>query len=173
MGKRKELFTLLGVAAAVAVVSTGLFYGLVINRLGENANNAKAPASVLADGDTLGIPAGMRAVSVNAIASSGIVKLLKAGHRVDVQMVYPIGSKPGATGLRTVVQNLEVYRVEEGQGGREQSAAVVTLLARPDEADVLGLADAAARVRLLLRHPEDSEVTVRKSVELNALTVGP
>ncbi|MCP5117545.1 MAG: hypothetical protein GY953_42525, partial [bacterium] len=43
---------------------------------------------------------------------------------------------------------------------------VVTLLARPEEADVLGLADASAQIRLVLRHPLDDEITPRGSITL-------
>ncbi|MCW5977225.1 MAG: hypothetical protein KIT09_04070 [Bryobacteraceae bacterium] len=168
MGTRKELFTLLGVAAAVAVLSTGLFYGLVVNRLQESAETAEAQAE--RPGDALGIPSGMRAVSVHVVDSSGVVRLLRPGHRVDVQMVYSLAGNPPGTALRTVAQNLEVFRSDDGAPGERPSAPVVTLLARPDEADALGLADTAARIRLLLRHPKDAEISERKSLELTALT---
>lgn len=175
MGTRRELFTLLGVAAAVAVISTGLFYGLVVNKLEEGAQNSKPKTAAGRDSpDGLGIPNGMRAVSVHVMDAGGIVRLLRPGHRVDVQMVYSADGTPGGTGLRTVAQNLEVYRMEQGgEVARDrQSAPVVTLLARPAEADILGLADSAARIRLLLRRPGDREVTERNGVGLPALAGG-
>lgn len=227
---KKNLITLLGVAFVVAIIATGLFYGLVIMRLNQTAEAKKdavvvaahdlAPGAVLSatdvklaargDGDALiagfsseaqvagltvmkavaagrpiardivtsrksargaalGIPAGLRAVSIHVADSTGVVGLLQPGHRVDAQVVYTPGMKPGtSTTLRTVLQNLEVLKVElapeTGRGPRP--LPVVTLLAEPAEADVLGVADAAAQIRLLLRHPLDDEVTARGSIAL-------
>jgi Flp pilus assembly protein CpaB len=102
----------------------------------------------------LGIPKGMRAISVQVHDSSGVLSLLKPGHRVDVQAVYVRGPLDGS--LRTVLENIEVLRVSSA--GQDKSALpVVTLLVTPAEAEVAGLADAIARVRLVLRNPLDQD----------------
>ena len=230
MATKKNLITLLGIAFVVAIIATGLFYGLVAGKLSENAAVSQSsivvaahdlkPGAVLAPSDVklaprssvdalvegfgseaqvtglvvmmsvvagkplirevvaskesargaaLGVPPGMRAVSIHVTDSTGVVQLLKPGHRVDAQLVYTRGDRSGdATTLRTLLQDLEVLRVEpepEVSQGRPV-LPVVTLLARPEEADALGLADAVARVRLLLRHPLDDELTERPSVSL-------
>lgn len=120
-------------------------------------------------GAALGVEPGYRAISVYVTDSAGVVGLLQPGHRVDAQVVQGDGDGRGtATALRTLLQDLEVLNVEPGSdrsaGGAQP--AVVTLLARPDEADALGIADAAAEIRLLLRHPLDREITDRESVTL-------
>jgi len=102
----------------------------------------------------LAIAAGMRAVSVRASDSSGVLRLLRPGYKVDVQVVGPLHGTELM--LRTTLQNLEVLAIDlpDPSGGRP-GAPVVTLLATPSAADQLGLADSAARVRLLLRNPLD------------------
>ena len=47
--------------------------------------------------------------------------------------------------------------------------AVVTLLARPAEADVLAIADSGANVRLILRNPLDEDTKGRSQVSLGAV----
>ena len=233
MGMKKNMVTLLGIAFVVAIVATGLFYGLVVTKLNSTAEANKGAIVVAVrdlkrgavlspedvklaprgngdaliagfaseaqvagltlmepvsanepitremlvskgspQGAALGIPPGLRAVSIHVFDSTGVVSLLQPGHRVDAQVVCTSGHKPGAsTTLRTVLQNLEVLKVEanlETTLGR-RPLPVVTLLASPHEADVLGLADAAAQIRLVLRHPLDDELTARASVALTGV----
>lgn len=98
-------------------------------------------------GVTAAIPPGMRAVSVHPSESSGVVALLKSGSRVDVQVI----DLRGGAGVRRIMEDVEVLSV---QGG-ESSRPVVTLLAPPDQADRLSLADAVEQVRLLARNPDE------------------
>jgi Flp pilus assembly protein CpaB len=53
--------------------------------------------------------------------------------------------------IRTVLQNIQLLSVSTLDNGRP----VANLLVQPEEADLLGLADSAARVRLVLRNPSD------------------
>lgn len=237
MGTKKNLVMLLGIAFVVAIVATGLFYGLVVGKLNATAEarhdvvvvaakdlragTVLAPADVklvsrtsvdaLVDGfgdpaavaglvvmqDTasgeplgreslvskqsshgaaMGVPPGYRAVSIHVTDSTGVVRMLHKGHHVDAQVMYDTNTSTGqATRLRTVLQDLEVLRVEsepESSEGRPV-LPVVTLLARPVEADALGLADAAARIRLVLRHPLDRELTEREPMAIAALVKNP
>ncbi len=235
MTSKKNLITLLGVAFVVAIIATGLFYGLVVNRLNDAAMASRdtvvvaarslAPGRVLSAQDlvvqrssevdslvngfasperltglvvlspigegepiertavasetssrgaALGVPAGMRAVSVHVADSTGVVQLLQGGQRVDAQVVSQRGGN-GLITVRTVLQNLEVLRVEEEAEASEgrPMLPVVTLLATPEEADALAVADAEARIRLLLRHPLDPEITARESVQLSEILRNP
>ncbi len=235
MTTKKNLITLLGIAFVVAIIATGLFYGLVVNKLNDNAlanrdtvvvaaknlepGHVLTPADVNTAprasvdalvsgfdipervsglvvmvpiaagggidktmvasatsslGGALGVPAGMRAVSIHVADSTGVIQLLRTGHRVDAQVVTRSG-RNDVVSLRTVLQNLEVLRVEEKVTASEGRPAlpVVTLLATPEEADVLAVADAAARLRLLLRHPLDPELTDRSSVALAGVLRNP
>jgi len=124
------------------------------------------------EGAGLGIPAGKRAVSVHVTDSSGVVGLLRAGHRVDIQVVR-VREGGGETELRTILENVPVLLVgpAEVTPGRP-ALPVVTLLATPAEADMLALADAAARIRLVLRNPLDEQRGTRTTLALPRLMSG-
>jgi Flp pilus assembly protein CpaB len=49
---------------------------------------------------------------------------------------------------------------------------VVTLLTRPQDVDILAVADSAARVRLALRNPLDQEKPARGSLTLGTVIRG-
>jgi pilus assembly protein CpaB len=224
--KKSNLMTLLGIALVVAIVSTGIFYGLFVNRLSSSTGGkslvvaAKAvkagtlltaadvklipwpdvqlPKGAFASVDQVsgkmvfdglaedepvlesrlasssgagntGIPAGMRAVSVHISDSSGVMALLHVGHHVDAQVIRKNAN--GGAVVRTALENLQVLSVipqveETSQGFR---LPVVTLLAKPNEADVLAAADTGARVRLTLRNPLDEESKPRGSLSLDSV----
>jgi pilus assembly protein CpaB len=223
--KKKNLVTLLGIALVVALVSTGVFYGLFVTKLkSENsgrtlvvaakqleagtvlaASDVKAvawPAEELPQGafekpgqvvgktlfgtlspaepvlttrlasedgggQSAGIPAGMRAVSVHISDSSGVMSLLHAGHHVDVQVILPKSQNTGAL-VRTALESIEVLAVNNKAESNSQgfNLPVVTLLVKPADADVLALADSGARIRLALRNPLDTATRSRATVSL-------
>lgn len=106
-------------------------------------------ASMLAPaaGATAAIPPGMRAVSLHPVDSHGVVALLRAGSRIDVQVVNTRG-EPSA---RRLLEDIEVLSVDRAEAQRP----VITVLASPEQADRLALADALGQVRLLARNPAD------------------
>jgi Flp pilus assembly protein CpaB len=123
-----------------------------------------------------GIPSGMRAVSVHVSDSSGILTLLKAGNKVDVQV---FASKPGEKGqeveARTAFQNIRVLAVgtqaePSSLGGF--NAPVITLLTTAKEADALGVADSFGRIRLALRNPIDDATETKAAMPLAAVLRG-
>ena len=112
------------------------------------------------------VPAGMRAVSVRISESDGLIALLKPGARVDLQAVQ---DRNGGPELRTILQNVEVVAVSpqaQPGGGNRGPVSVVTVLARPDDADTLALADSGTRMRLSLRNPRDTDAGARRSMLL-------
>jgi len=217
---RKNLLPLLGIALAVAILATVVFYGLFLSKFQLGSGTASGPPVVVAardldrgavlksedvkvvnwnrsaplkgaltrpeqvaglnlitavgenepitearvasrqGGGGLGIAAGMRAVSVHVVDSSGVVAMLRPGHRVDVQVVAsPNRDNQQDVRLQTVLQHMEVLAVSpqaENSGGRS-ARQVITLLATPTEADMLGLADSVARIRVTLRNPMDEQ----------------
>ncbi len=229
--KKNNLVKLLGIALVVAIVSTGIFYGLVQSKLSSSTGSGKMlvvaakplkagtvlqaadvktipwPEAQLLKGgyddvskvvgDTVfdaigedepvfeshlasrksgggsGVPEGMCAVSVHVTDSTGVMALLRAGQKVDVQVV--VGRTGTAdkveTAVRTALENLTVLSVtpQVEQGSQGQNLPVVTLLANPAESDVLAAADSGARVRLTLRNPLDQEM--RGSGQLSLGTV--
>ncbi len=229
--KKNNLVKLLMIAFVVAIISTGVFYGLFVNRLSSNTGSGKmlvvaakplksgtilqssdvklipwlgqdlpkgayGSASEVAGNTVLdsisedepvlavrlasnrsgggsGVPSGMRAVSVHVTDSTGVVGMLHAGQKVDVQVVVGHG-KENETSVRTAIEDLQVLSLNPVPEQSSQGAMlpVVTLLAKPSEADVLAAADAGARVRLTLRNPLDDQTDGRGSLSLNAVMRG-
>jgi Flp pilus assembly protein CpaB len=113
-----------------------------------------------------GIAAGMRAVSIRVSESSGVMGLLHAGSRVDLQAV---SERNGPAELRTILQNVEVLRVNpqlEPTANSRFLVPVATLLVPAQYADIVGLADAGARLRITLRNPLDEGTAPRHALGL-------
>ena len=109
-------------------------------------------------GAGLGIPKGMRAMSVMVSDSTGLLTILQRGHKVDVQAVHVRGNVSDVD-VRTILENIEVLRVDpkpENTPGRS-NLPVVTLIIRPTDADRLAAVDSGAKVRLTLRNPLDGD----------------
>jgi Flp pilus assembly protein CpaB len=115
----------------------------------------------------IGIAAGMRAISVHASDSSGVLALLRPGQKVDVQVVT--GDRGGNVKLRTALENVEVLSVSPADANGRSAAPVITLLAKPENADRLALADSGARIRLLLRNPLDEGRGARPGLNLASI----
>ena len=226
--KKNNLLKLLGIALVVAIVSTGIFYGLFVNSMSSSVRSAKtlvvaaralkagtqlqdtdlktipwpadplppgfygAPSDLIgstvfdpiAEGEPVvashlatvqsgggaGVPEGMRAVSVHVTDSSGVLALLRAGHKVDVQVVTHQGGSTGAE-VRTALEDLTVLSVQPQAEVSSQGVTlpVVTLLANPVDADALAAADSGARVRLTLRNPLDDSTRSRAPLSVDAV----
>ncbi|MEQ1947568.1 MAG: Flp pilus assembly protein CpaB [Bryobacteraceae bacterium] len=123
-----------------------------------------------------GVPEGMRAVSVHVADSTGVFALLRSGQKVDVQVVLGRGKSDGKaeTEVRTALENLSVLSVnpQPEQSSQGFPVPVVTLLAKPAEADILAAADSGATVRLVLRNPLDQSIRTRPPVSLSSLLRG-
>jgi pilus assembly protein CpaB len=228
---KKNLIRLLAIAFAVALLSTFLFYRLLVGQLASGSGGSQSivvaarkleagailtpadvkmtaiasPASVkgafssreqavgltvlesieanapvtearVAPQDSkaaasVRIPPGMRALSIHVVESTGVVAMLRPGHRVDI---HAIGSQGNAAQLRTVLQNVEVLATgaqPDGGSGRAGSQ-VVTVLVKPAQAEVLALADSGARVRLALRNPTDQEQQATRLLTVSQLFDG-
>jgi len=172
---KKNLVPLLGIAFLVAIAATGLFYGLVSSQLSAKTESpaiSGEPSSKAADTHST-VPAGMRAVSVQVADSSGVLLELKPGGKVDVQAVVTKSSTEAE--LRTILENISVFRMSEKPEAAPGRPAlpVVTLLTTPEQADILGLADAAARIRLVLRNPQDNALASHTTVSLTSILTAP
>jgi Flp pilus assembly protein CpaB len=107
--------------------------------------------------------------------STGVLALLKSGQKVDVQVVVGRGTgKDATTEVRTALEGLSVLTVtpQPEQSSQGQMLPVVTLLAKPGDADVLALADSGARVRMTLRNPLDGATRSRSTMTLGAVMRG-
>jgi Flp pilus assembly protein CpaB len=119
------------------------------------------------------VPRRMRALTIHVVESGGVLALLQPGSRVDIQAT---ADRAGVPELRCVLQDVEVLSTGSTEAsGRPGRPALpeITVLVRPDQADLLALADTAARVRLVLRNREDHTGTSTPRLDLVSLFQGP
>jgi len=105
------------------------------------------------------IPAGMRAVTVRVNDVAGVAGFVLPGMHVDVLVT---GRPPGGDGdiTSTVLQNMLVLAsaqtLQPDARGQAIQAPTVTLLATPEQAETLTLANIDGRIQLVLRNSSDS-----------------
>ncbi|MBL9124627.1 MAG: Flp pilus assembly protein CpaB [Planctomycetaceae bacterium] len=113
------------------------------------------------------IPKGMRVVAVKVDAVSGSSGLLLPGDRVDVLVQIQANPSRGIkeTSARTILQDVKVFAVNdtfrrEHKDKSEEAitAKTVSLLVKPDEAELITLASELGNVRLVMRSTEDDSI---------------
>jgi pilus assembly protein CpaB len=132
----------------------------VFDAIGEGEPVLAARIAGKNGGAGLTIPVGMRAISTHVTDSTGVLEMMRVGHRVDVQVLNPKGEKPAEAEVRTVLQNIRVLAIHPAPDTASNGGPAlpsVTLLVNPAEADALAVADSTSRVRLTLRNPSDSD----------------
>jgi pilus assembly protein CpaB len=118
------------------------------------------------------IPVGMRGVTVRVNDVTGISGFVLPGMRVDVLVT---GRPPNADGTMTFtpLQNMLVLSagtaVQPDQRGNAIPAATVTLLATPEQAETLTLANNEGRIQLVLRNGSDQTIEKTNGRELAEL----
>ena len=106
------------------------------------------------------IPVGMRAVTVRVTDVSAVAGFVMPGMRVDVLVT---GRPPSATDTitTTVLQNVMVLSsgttIQPDARGQAMQAPNVTLLATPEQAEILTLAGNEGRIQLVLRNGNDQD----------------
>jgi pilus assembly protein CpaB len=152
------------------VVDRGLLSSVVENEPVVESKLAHADGGA---GLPSAIPTGMRAMSVKVNDVIGVAGFLDPGTRVDLMVT--IRRKEDSTS-RTVVSNVQVLTA--GTRGDQQrpkdaktpsSAAVVTLLVSPEDAERIALAQTEGQIMLSLRNPLDTEQTASAGVRTAAL----
>jgi pilus assembly protein CpaB len=165
-----------GFSNVEAVVNRGLLSSVVEN---EPMVESKLAGSESGAGLPSAIPQGMRAMSVKVNDVIGVAGFLDPGTRVDLMVT--IRKKDESTS-RTVVSNVQVLtagtrsdqqRPKEKDAtagtGTQTSAAVVTLLVSPEDAERIALAQSEGQIMLSLRNPLDTEETASEGVRTAAL----
>ncbi len=120
------------------------------------------------------IPPGMRAMSIKVNEVIGVAGFIDRGTRVDLVVTI---RKRDETTSRTVVSNVEVLsagtrsELERARtaNAAPATAAVVTLLVSPEDAERVALAQAEGQIMLVLRNPLDTEPTATTGVRTAAL----
>jgi pilus assembly protein CpaB len=129
-----------------------------------------ASAVAVVDEETggVGVPSGMRAISIQVSESEGVLDLLRAGHLVDIQVVRTRGrGNDENVEVRTILESVKVLQVYRKSVGERNELPVVTVLVTPPQADLLAAADSGAKIRLALRNPGDDETTNKRLVSLD------
>ncbi|MGI8743485.1 MAG: Flp pilus assembly protein CpaB [Bryobacteraceae bacterium] len=216
---KKNMVPLLAIAFIVAIISTGLFYGLFASKLSGSSTDLPKQSVVIAAkklprgavlvasdvqvtevrgrtafgssfsrpeeviGSTVidavgerqvltksalvspnstesgNVPTGMRGVTIHVFESGGVLALLRPGSKVDIQAISDrnTSSADPHTVLRTILQNIEVLstNLQPEPVALHFSAPTVTVLVRPEDCDLVAVADAGARLRLVLRNRVD------------------
>jgi pilus assembly protein CpaB len=107
------------------------------------------------------IPVGMRAVSVRVNDVAGVAGFVLPGMKVDVLVT---GRPPGDDGdiTATALQNILVLSagttLQPDARGQAIQAPTVTLLATPEEAEILTLANIDGHIQLVLRNSSDQDM---------------
>jgi pilus assembly protein CpaB len=107
------------------------------------------------------IPPGMRAVSIRVNDVTGVAGFVLPGMRVDVQVT----GRPASlndTITTTCLQNMMILSagtaMQPDAKGNAIPAPTVTLLATPEQAETLTLANGEGRIQLVLRNGSDQTV---------------
>ena len=113
------------------------------------------------------IPKGMRVVAVKVDAVSGSSDLLLPGDRIDVLVQLQANPSRGIaeTSARTILQDIKVFAVNDifrrehqDKGEVAIAARTVSLLVKPDEAELITLASELGNIRLVMRSTEDDNI---------------
>lgn len=146
-------------------------------RTGEVLLPFKLSTGVELRGLTTRIPDGMRAVSIPVNEVRGVGGFVLPGDRVDVLHTTSIGRRDEQPVTRTLMQDMLVLGVDQTSAQTEESAIVVnvvTLLAEPEQAKTLTLAQQVGDLTLMLRNEGDRGQDGSATVALDDLwTFGP
>src|ERR1700682_6481082 len=118
------------------------------------------------------IPVGIRALTVRVNDVTGISGFVLPGMRVDILVT---GRPPNSDGTitATVLQNVVVLSagtaIQADARGNAIQAATVTLLATPEQAETLTLANNEGRIQLVLRNGSDQNTEKTAGREVSEL----
>jgi pilus assembly protein CpaB len=121
------------------------------------------------------IPVGMRGVTVRVNDVTGMAGFVLPGMRVDVLVT---GRPPSSDGSITVtpLQNMLVLSagtvMQSDSRGQPVPSATVTLLATPEQAETLTLANNEGRIQLVLRNGSDQTIEKTAGREIAELYGG-
>jgi pilus assembly protein CpaB len=127
-------------------------------------------------GLTIKIPDGMRAISLRSDEVVGVAGFLLPGTHVDVLVTMhpPSGGDPITN---TVLQDVQVLasgqKIEPDPEGKPVTATVVTLLVKPDDAELVDLASTQGIVHFVLRNGIDREQRKATPVAFSQLAGEP
>jgi pilus assembly protein CpaB len=142
---------------------------------GEPVLESKLAPREAGAGLSVGIPDGMRALSIQVNDVVGVAGFVQPGSRVDLILT---GTPPNydEKASKVVLENLQVLatgkNVEQDAEGKPQTVPVVTLLVTPEDAAKIALATGDGPIILALRNPLDLKVVEPPLIPRSALYGG-
>ena len=124
------------------------------------------------------IPPGLRAVPLRVNEVAGVAGFVVPGMHVDVLISgnAPGGNNTMGTVTKTLLQNVEVLSAgqdfKKDPEGKPVVVQVLTVLATPEQAEMLSLASAQTTIQLSLRNPLDKAVAKTPGTALGRLFNG-
>jgi len=110
------------------------------------------------------IPEGYRAIAIPVNAVRGVAGFVLPGTRVDILHTTSVGRQDGQPVTRTLLQDIMVLSINQETSEVVDDpvvGSVASLLASPDEAKALLLAQEVGQLTMALRNDMDDEVTDR------------
>ena len=162
------------IALLASLVLAGLVSYAVYGYLSRPAPKPAPPAAETKNEPTPVVPrtvshriaSGMRAMTIEVDDVSGGSRDLAAGDRVDILAVTPVPEYPEGRVSHPLLTGVTVMAVGAGHaaGGRAEKKWTVTLAVPPENAIGLSSADPAAKLRLVIRNPEDQDTVTGNAV---------
>lgn len=124
------------------------------------------------------IPAGYRVVAINVDAATTGGNLLQPGDRVDLLLHLMQNSSKGIpeTMTKTLLRDVKVFAVNSTTKGEGSEGAItartVSLLLKPNEAEMVGIADQLGKITLSLRAATDQSKDTTSGVTLKDVIYG-
>ena len=124
------------------------------------------------------IPPGMRAVPLRVNEVADVAGFVVAGMHIDVLISgnAPSSDNRQGTVTKTLLQNIEVLSAgqdfKKDPEGKPMVVQVITVLATPEEAEMLSLASAQTTVQLSLRNPMDKAIAKTPGTSVGGLFTG-
>ena len=104
---------------------------------------------------------GYRAFAIKVQEDSAVAHLLKPGDTVDVLVFLKKSESVPQTMMKTIMQNVRVFAVNDhmdriiDETGKSIKAKTVTLEIKPEQVELISLADSIGRIRLSCRRADD------------------
>lgn len=113
------------------------------------------------------IPDNMRAISIPTDEVAGVAGFIRIGDKIDILVTYSKEDIAKVTTTYTQLQNIEVLAVGNAKQGdpvsQEALPSTLTLLVKPEQAEVLVYALSNGSINLTLRNPSDTNKIDSKS----------
>ena len=123
----------------------------------------------------LTIPEGYRVVSVKVSVDSSVSGLVQPGDRVDLLVFLRKDNEIPETGTRTILRDVNIFSVDgeterrEDADGKSFDVRTVSLLVKPEQAEMVNLASELGRLSLSLRRPDDMSGPSGEGVTVQSL----